>query len=117
MKRALRLVVSLGILGVLLAFFPWTEVKQAAGRLRGEVWLSVLLAFLAAHRLGVEKWRLLLNAGRSNLGRTDAVRWLREYFGIPRLDSRAKRFARRVARKERRMAARQFRKTGGVDGP
>ena len=74
MKRVLRLVVSLGILGVLLAFLPWTEVKQAAGRLKGEVWLSVLLAFLAAHRLGVEKWRLLLNTGRSNLGRSDAVR-------------------------------------------
>jgi hypothetical protein len=42
--------------------------------------------------------------------RTDAVRWLREYFRIERLDSRAKRFARRVAAKERRIAARQARK-------
>jgi hypothetical protein len=43
--------------------------------------------------------------------RTDAVRWLREYFRIPRLDARAKRFARRVAAKERRVAARQARKS------
>jgi hypothetical protein len=42
--------------------------------------------------------------------RTDAVRWLREYFRIDRLDARAKRFARRVAAKERRVAARQARK-------
>ena len=42
--------------------------------------------------------------------RTDAVRWLREYFRIERLDARAKRFARRVAAKERRIAARQARK-------
>jgi tRNA A-37 threonylcarbamoyl transferase component Bud32 len=42
--------------------------------------------------------------------RTDAVRWLREYFRVPRLDATAKRFARRVAAKERRIAARQSRK-------
>jgi aminoglycoside phosphotransferase len=42
--------------------------------------------------------------------RTDAVRWLREYFRIERLDARAKRFARRVAAKEARIAARQARK-------
>jgi hypothetical protein len=42
--------------------------------------------------------------------RTDAVRWLREYFRIPKLDARAKRFARRVAAKEARVAARQRRK-------
>jgi hypothetical protein len=41
---------------------------------------------------------------------TDAVRWLRAYFGIPRLDARAKRFARRVAAKEARIRARQERK-------
>jgi hypothetical protein len=43
--------------------------------------------------------------------RTDAVRWLREYFRIDRLDARAKRFARRVAAKEARIAARQARKS------
>jgi hypothetical protein len=43
--------------------------------------------------------------------RTDAVRWLREYFRIGRLDARAKRFARRVASKEARIAARQKRKS------
>jgi tRNA A-37 threonylcarbamoyl transferase component Bud32 len=43
--------------------------------------------------------------------RTDAVRWLREYFRIDRLDARAKRFARRVAAKEARIAARQKRKS------
>jgi hypothetical protein len=42
--------------------------------------------------------------------RTDAVRWLREYFRIAKLDARAKRFARRVAAKEARVAARQRRK-------
>lgn len=74
MRLVLRLAVSLGILGVLLLVLPWTELRAAAGRLRPSVWLSVLLAFLLAHRLGVEKWRLLLAAGRSGLRRVDAVR-------------------------------------------
>ena len=47
---------------------------------------------------------------RPQVARTDAVRWLRAYFGIERLDARAKRFARRVATKEARMRARQERK-------
>jgi tRNA A-37 threonylcarbamoyl transferase component Bud32 len=42
--------------------------------------------------------------------RTDAVRWLRAYFAIDRLDAVAKRFARRVAAKEARIAAHQARK-------
>lgn len=42
--------------------------------------------------------------------RTDAVRWLREYFRVPKLTREAKRFARRVGAKERRIAARQARK-------
>ncbi len=41
---------------------------------------------------------------------TDAVRFLRAYFAIPRLDARAKRFAARVLRKERRISARQERR-------
>lgn len=47
---------------------------------------------------------------RPPVSATDAVRWLRAYFGIPRLDTRAKRFARRVAAKEARIRARQERK-------
>jgi hypothetical protein len=47
---------------------------------------------------------------RPEVSGTDAVRWLRAYFGIDRLDARAKRFARRVAAKEARIRARQDRK-------
>jgi lipopolysaccharide kinase (Kdo/WaaP) family protein len=47
---------------------------------------------------------------RPPVTRTDAVRWLRAYFRIDRLDAKAKRFARRVAAKEHRIAARQARK-------
>lgn len=51
---------------------------------------------------------------RDAVTRTDAVRWLRAYFGIDRLDPRAKRFARRVAAKERRIAERQKRKAAAA---
>ncbi len=47
---------------------------------------------------------------RDAITRTDAVRWLREYFSVPRLDAAAKRFARAVAAKERRIRARSDRK-------
>ncbi len=47
---------------------------------------------------------------RDAITRTDAVRWLRTYFGIPRLDFTAKRFARRVIVKEARIRRRQDRK-------
>ena len=47
---------------------------------------------------------------RDAITRTDAVRWLRAYFGIPRLDVKAKRFARRVIVKEARIRRRQDRK-------
>ena len=49
---------------------------------------------------------------RPAISRTDAVRWLRAYFGVPRLNDTAKRFARSAAAKERRVAKRQARKRG-----
>ncbi len=60
-----------------------------------------------------ERWfvkdaaQLWYGAPKPPVTRTDAVRWLREYFGVPRLDSDARRFARRVAAKARRIAAHQ----------
>lgn len=47
---------------------------------------------------------------RPPVTRTDAVRWLRAYFAVPRLTREAKRFARRVAAKERSISARAARK-------
>jgi len=43
-------------------------------------------------------------------GPREIVAFLRAYFGIPRLDAQAKRFAARVLRKERRIRARQERR-------
>lgn len=66
-----------------------------------------------------ERWyvkdaaQLWHGAPRPDVTRTDAIRWLHAYFGIHRLDATAKRFARRVAAKERRIRDRQERLAGG----
>jgi tRNA A-37 threonylcarbamoyl transferase component Bud32 len=63
-----------------------------------------------------ERWyvkdaaQLLHGIPDGSISRTDALRWLRAYFGIERLDPRARRFARRVVVKEARIRRRQERK-------
>jgi uncharacterized membrane protein YbhN (UPF0104 family) len=74
MKVWLRIAISFGVLGVLLWLLPWTDVRQAAGRLSWNVWLPVLAAFIGGHALGSMKWRMLVNAGRAHLRAVDAVR-------------------------------------------
>ncbi len=74
MKKWIRPVVSFGLLAFLLWFLPWHEVKAAATRLPLIVWAGVVFGFLAGHRIGVAKWRLLVNAGRSSLTTVDAIR-------------------------------------------
>jgi len=75
MRFVLRLAVSAVVLALLGLFLPWTEVWQALSRLSGRVWLTVLGTFLAGHCLNALKWRILVNASRSRLGRLDAIRF------------------------------------------
>lgn len=74
MKTWLKALVSFGVLALLLLVLPWAEVRASAGRLTAATWAGVLAVFLAGHALGTAKWRLILNAGRSALGRVDAIR-------------------------------------------
>jgi uncharacterized membrane protein YbhN (UPF0104 family) len=74
MKLWIKIAVSASLLAILFWILPWHEVRAAVARLSAFVWLSALCGFLAGHRLGVEKWRMLINAGRAALSRTDAVR-------------------------------------------
>ncbi|MGH7474835.1 MAG: lysylphosphatidylglycerol synthase domain-containing protein, partial [Longimicrobiales bacterium] len=69
-----RLVISAVVLAALLSFLPWHELRGVAGRLRPGVWALVLTGFLAGHAIGVLKWRLILNAGRSDLRLLPAIR-------------------------------------------
>lgn len=75
MSLALRVAVSLAVLAALAVLLPWDLVVDAATRLSWPVWAGVLVAFLAGHRLGVEKWRLLVGAsGSVGLSSTAATR-------------------------------------------
>ena len=74
MKILLKVVISLGILAGLFLLLPWGELRDAATRLSPWVGGGVLAGFVVGHRLGVVKWRLLINAGRPVLGGLDAVR-------------------------------------------
>jgi glycosyltransferase 2 family protein len=74
MKLVLKALVSLGVLAALFLLLPWAELRQAAVRLSPWVGAGALAGFLLGHRLGVVKWRLLVNAGRPILSGQDALR-------------------------------------------
>lgn len=75
MTRVLvRVAVSATILALLFLILPVEEIRRVASSLRVEVWIPALAAYLLIHRIAVEKWRLLMNAGRAGLRGPDAVR-------------------------------------------
>jgi uncharacterized membrane protein YbhN (UPF0104 family) len=74
MKIWLKVAVSFGLFALLFAILPWDDVRTAVSKMSLPIWLAVLLGFIAGHRLGVEKWRMLVNAGRASLRDADAVR-------------------------------------------
>ena len=74
MKRWLKPAVSIGLLAAIFYSLPWHEVQAAISRLRFTTWALVLLGFLAGHRLGVAKWRMLVNAGCARMKSRDAIR-------------------------------------------
>lgn len=74
MKRWLKPAVSITLLAVIFYFLPWNEVKTAISRLTFTTWAIVLVGFLVGHRMGVAKWRMLVNAGRARLTPRDGIR-------------------------------------------
>jgi len=74
MKIWARIIVSVGLLAVLVLVLPWSEALAAVAAMSGAVWVVVWLAFIAGHLLGSLKWRVMVNASRSDLRMRDAVR-------------------------------------------
>lgn len=70
---AVRALVSGATLAVLLLVLPWAELREAFAAIDPRHWLLAVAIFLAAHGLGVVKWRLLINAGRGNLALRSAA--------------------------------------------
>jgi uncharacterized membrane protein YbhN (UPF0104 family) len=73
MKLWQKALVSVALLGALLAFIPWHDVVGALRNLSAGIWVAALGAFLLGHLVGVAKWRLIVNAGGGGLRGTDAV--------------------------------------------
>jgi len=69
-----RIAGSLLILGALLSFLPLHKLAVALRSIRLTLWLWILAGFLAAHLIGVAKWRLTLHISKARLTFAQAVR-------------------------------------------
>ncbi|HEY2804498.1 MAG TPA: lysylphosphatidylglycerol synthase transmembrane domain-containing protein [Gemmatimonadales bacterium] len=74
MKVWVKAAVSVGLLALLFYLLPLNQVREAVSRMPGRVWLGVLGLFALGHMLGVQKWRLLLQASRGRISYFDALR-------------------------------------------
>ncbi|MGH9728209.1 MAG: lysylphosphatidylglycerol synthase transmembrane domain-containing protein [Candidatus Acidiferrales bacterium] len=73
-RAALRIGGSVLSLILLFHFLPLGEVWREFRKLPAHVWLLVLAGYMAAHLVGMSKWRLMLNAGGAGLNFGQAVR-------------------------------------------
>jgi uncharacterized membrane protein YbhN (UPF0104 family) len=62
------------VLYLLFRLLPGGQVWQTLGRLPPQLWVMVLAGYLAAHCIGVAKWRLMVNLGGAGLNVWQALR-------------------------------------------
>lgn len=72
---AIRILVSVGILGLLFLILPWEQIAEAALRMTLPLYAAALAGFVGAHALGAAKWRVMLMAsgGGTRLSVRDTV--------------------------------------------
>lgn len=75
---AVRLAIGLGTLALLLALLPRERIWQAIRSVSPRLWLLVLTGYLAAHCLGMMKYRMMVNLGGAGLSYSQAAQC---YFG------------------------------------
>jgi uncharacterized protein (TIRG00374 family) len=73
MLIVVRWAAALGVLAMLLHFLPWALLRAAIARVPVPSFLAVLLGYLAAHAVGAEKWRLVVNTAGAELDRSTSV--------------------------------------------
>lgn len=73
-QQLLRVAGSALILFLLFRLLPVAEIESVASALSVRVWLLAFAAYFVIHRVGAAKWRLLMNAGRADVGAAEAVR-------------------------------------------
>jgi uncharacterized protein (TIRG00374 family) len=62
------------VLFLIFKFLPGRKVWHTLGTLPTYLWIFVLVGYLAAHCIGVTKWRLMVNLAGSGLKWTEAAR-------------------------------------------
>ena len=74
-KPAVRGMTSLGILTVLLLNLPLSDLWHTIRLVSPYLWAIIVAAFLCGHLIGVLKWMLLINVGKSKLPYIVALRY------------------------------------------
>ena len=77
-RAAIRLGVSLALVGALFVFLPVAELVAVVGRVPVHVWFLALCCYLGTHVLGAMKWRLLIGLSNTDLPLNHVLRC---YFG------------------------------------
>jgi uncharacterized membrane protein YbhN (UPF0104 family) len=62
------------VLYLLFRLLPGRQVWQALGQLPAQLWVMALVGYLAAHCLGMAKWRLMVNLAGTGLNVPQAAR-------------------------------------------
>jgi uncharacterized protein (TIRG00374 family) len=75
---ALRWIATLIVLAVLFHFLPFDKLREAIAKIPPARFLIVLFFYLAAHCIGVLKWRMVVNAAGASL---DLATSAQCYFG------------------------------------
>ncbi len=66
-KPSTRIIISLSLLGFLLAKLPLSDLWQAIRQVSPGLWIFSVIVFMMGHMLGVVKWSLLINMGKNKL--------------------------------------------------
>lgn len=74
----LRWAAALAVLGVLAHFFPLATLRAAIARVPVSIFFAALVGYLAAHGVGMAKWRMVVNAAG---GQLDLATSAQCYFG------------------------------------
>ena len=79
---ALRWLAAIGVLSLMLHFLPFAPLRTALARVPVIEFLIILDLYLAAHTLGIVKWRMVVNAAGAELDfATSAQCYLGGVFG------------------------------------
>ncbi len=73
LRWILRILATIAALALIAWWLPVDQLLAAISSVPAATWPFAVMVYLAAHLLGVVKWRLLINTAGAGLGRRDAI--------------------------------------------